>query len=150
MNALEINLAEGREAFQPGEDLNGTAYWQLERAPRSAELRLFWFTRGKGSEDAGIVETVRFEHPREGETRPFRFRLPDGPYSFSGKLISLIWALELVTESPDSVTRRELVLGPARREVRLETVPVPGKQKRWYDRLSGKTVSEPSQFKIRP
>ncbi|HHY85632.1 MAG TPA: hypothetical protein GYA07_08880 [Verrucomicrobia bacterium] len=135
MNHLEINLHDGREAFDPGEELTGTVHWQLDCSPQTAELRLFWFTRGKGTEDAGVVETVRFDHPLERDTRSFRFQLPPAPYSFSGKLISLVWALELVTQSPDEVTRREIVVAPGRREVELGTAEVPGRRERWYERF---------------
>ena len=90
MNELRINLEQNRTAFEPGEELTGIAGWRLESPPRTLELRLFWFTRGKGTEDVGVVATVRFDQPLSDETRPFRFRLPAAPYSFSGKLISLI------------------------------------------------------------
>jgi hypothetical protein len=48
--------------------------------------------------------------------------LPAGPYSFSGQLVSLVWALELVASASKTVVRREIEVGPDRREVRLESV----------------------------
>lgn len=137
MNTLEIELADCREAFEPGEELRGTVSWSLESRPRSVQVRLFWFTRGKGTADAGIVETLNFDMPRENEIRPFRFELPAGPYSFSGRLISLIWAVELVTEHPNEVTRREFVLAPLRHEIALETVESPKRKRRRFRRLIG-------------
>jgi hypothetical protein len=56
------------------------------------------------------------------ETRSFRFRLPEAPYSFSGKLISLVWALELVLEPSKEVTRREIIVAPGGQEVHLDSV----------------------------
>ena len=47
--------------------------------------------------------------------------LPAGPYSFSGRLISLIWALELVAEPGNHVARVEITLGPDGQEVVLAT-----------------------------
>ena len=85
------------------------------------KLRLFWFTRGKGTEDAAVVDTLRFETPQAEEARPFRFVLPEAPYSVSGKLISLVWALELVAEPSREVDRLELVVAPGGREVLLES-----------------------------
>jgi hypothetical protein len=122
MSQLRIDLSDQRSAFQPGEELTGSASWQLERQMSSIELRLFWFTRGRGMEDAGVAQTIRFEQPLNEETRSFKFRLPDAPYSFSGKLISLIWALELVLQPSKEVIRRELVIGPGCREVQLSSV----------------------------
>ena len=112
-------------AFEPGEELSGSASWQLDKPARDVELRLFWFTRGRGTEDAGVVQTIRFEQPQNGETRSFRVRLPEAPYSFSGQLISLVWALELVVEPSRQVVRREIIVAPGRQEVRLGSVPSP-------------------------
>jgi hypothetical protein len=123
MASMQIDLRDDRTAFEPGEELTGTVSWKLDAPPRTVELRLFWFTRGKGTEDAGVVETVRLEHPGIEDTRPFRFRLPDAPYSVSGKLLSLLWALELVAEPSKTVTRRELVMAPDAREVQLKSLP---------------------------
>jgi len=122
MNELNITIADNRDAFEPGEELTGTVSWRLERQPRAVELRLFWFTRGKGTEDAGIVERMRFEPATVEETRSFRFRLPEAPYSFSGKLISLVWALELVAEPLKQAARQEFILAPDGREVRLDRI----------------------------
>ena len=124
MSALNIQLNEARNVFEPGDEITGTASWKLAQPPRAIELRLFWFTRGKGTSDAGVVETVRFDHPSAGDTRPFRFRLPEAPCSFSGKLISLIWALELVAEPSKETMRLRITVAPGGREVRLDSIPI--------------------------
>jgi len=130
MSELRIALQRDRVAFQPGEDLVGAAYWKLDSPARALEVRLFWFTRGKGTEDAGVVQTVRFDEPKPEEARPFRFKLPAAPYSFSGKLISLIWALELVTEPAKEVQRLEITIAPGSQEVLLGTAPEDGARKK--------------------
>jgi hypothetical protein len=128
MSQLRINFTDEKSAFEPGEELTGSASWQLERSARSVELRLFWFTRGRGIEDAAVVQTIRFENPLNEETRSFSFRLPAAPYSFVGQLISLIWALELIVEPSKEVARQEITVGPGRQEVRLGSIaPQPGK-----------------------
>ena len=121
MNKLQIGLRENRSAFAPGDEIAGAVLWELDAAPRSAELRLLWFTRGKGTDDMSVVEAVRFDNPQAGDTRPFSLRAPDSPYSFSGKLISVIWALELVLEPGDHCERVELTIGPGAREVVLRS-----------------------------
>jgi hypothetical protein len=119
MSHLKIGTREDCRQFRPGEELIGAAGWDLKTAPTAVEVRLIWFSRGKGSEDVGRVETVRFEQPKAAEARPFRLRLPAGPYSFSGKLISLSWALELVVLPGKESTRFEFTLGPEGKEVVL-------------------------------
>jgi hypothetical protein len=132
MSELRIELREDRSSYEPGEELMGTAVWQLSQVPRLVELRLFWFTRGKGTEDAGVIATTVFDRPVAEETRAFRFRLPEGPYSFSGKLISLIWALELVVQPTKQVVRREIILALDGEEIRLDTLPGNEKSKRLF------------------
>ncbi len=125
MTELTIELTEDRTGFAPGEEMSGTVSWSTAQTGEKLELRLFWFTRGKGTEDAGIVEKIQFDQLLPHETRPFRFRLPAGPYSFSGRLVSLVWALELVASGSKTVARREIEVGPDRREVRLESLRSP-------------------------
>lgn len=123
MSNLDILLHEDKAAFAPRETLGGTIRWNLDANPRCLELSLFWYTAGKGTRDVGVVETKRFDEPGAFGSRDFAFTLPDGPYSFSGKLISLIWAVEL-TRSPGSETvRREIVLSPTGHEVLLGAPP---------------------------
>jgi hypothetical protein len=78
---------------------------------------LFWHTRGKGTEDMDAVHQLSFPHPMAQESRPFSFSLPRGPYSFSGKLISLIWEIELIAASSKETARIEIVLSPSKKEI---------------------------------
>jgi hypothetical protein len=119
MNELEIVLRDERRSFRPGETVEGVAVWRLDEPPKSIELRLFWFTRGKGTEDVGVVNQMRFDAPQLTEGRDFSFTLPARPFSFSGELISLIWALELVVEPGSHSTRVELVVSPSSEEILL-------------------------------
>ena len=119
MSELRIELAGGRTAFMPGEPLSGRVAWRVEGQPSSVELRLFWYTSGKGTKDVGIVQTMAFAVPRPEDQRDFTLPLPREPYSFSGTLISLTWAIELIVEPGGHVDRRELVLSPTGREVVL-------------------------------
>lgn len=125
MSQLKIGIRDDRTAFRPGEELVGAAGWELAQAPKAIEVRLLWFTRGKGTEDAGVVETVRFEQPQATEARPFQLQLPLAPYSFSGKLISLLWAVELVVLPSKESARVEFVLAPEGQEIRLPDIPQP-------------------------
>jgi hypothetical protein len=116
MTELHLDLADDRRAFKPGESVEGRVSWNVDGAT-SAEVRLFWYTRGKGTEDVGLVDTVAFPNPQATDQRTFRFTLPEAPYSFSGKLISILWAIELIVEPGSSVERREIVVSPSGREV---------------------------------
>jgi len=119
MNELKILLRDERRNFRAGEAVEGVVGWRLEKPPKSVEVRLFWFTRGKGTEDVGVVSQMRFDEPRQEEGRKFNFTLPAEPWSFSGQLISLIWALELVAEPGGATARVELVVSPTGQEILL-------------------------------
>ena len=120
MSTLRIALRGNQTAYRPGEQVQGTADWSFEgAAPRAVDLRLFWFTCGQGTQDVSVVEKLRFDRPQAREKRPFCLRLPYAPYSFRGEFVSLTWALELVANSREAVTRVEIVLSPSGVEIEL-------------------------------
>ncbi|MFZ4597711.1 MAG: hypothetical protein ACOYNN_03625 [Terrimicrobiaceae bacterium] len=128
---MEI-LAE-RTGYASGEAISGTVSWTTNTAPRTAELRLFWYTKGKGDRDSAVADTLVFEMPQIEDTRSFSFRAPLFPPSFSGRLISLLWGLELILD-PGETKAVELVIGPDARELTLDhpewlIVPEPPKPK---------------------
>jgi hypothetical protein len=119
MSELRIELAGGRTAYRPGEPLSGRVAWRVDKEPTSVELRLFWYTSGKGTLDVGVVNTMTFATPRMDDHRDFTLPLPREPYSFSGTLISLIWAIELIVEPGEHVERQQIVLSSSGQEVVL-------------------------------
>ena len=119
MSVLQIELEGGRTAWRPGEKLRGTASWLLAESVDSVEVRLIWFTRGKGTQDVSVIDQRAFRMPALDGRDHFSFELPAGPYSFSGRLISLTWALELVTPKGRESERVEFVLSPFESEIVL-------------------------------
>lgn len=117
MSSLEIQLENGSSTFRPGEEISGKVTWVLDNPAFALELSLFWRTEGKGTQDIGIAETVRFENPGTFGTQEFSIAAPAGPYSFSGKLISILWALELACEKGKESVRRDVVISPMGSEI---------------------------------
>lgn len=109
---LSIRIKDGQDAFGPGDTIEGTASWQLTEEPESVRLYLIWYTEGKGDEDTAIVDQVEIALGVSRGEKPFSMKLPEGPYSFEGKLIALHWALELVTDKPFNVERTKIMLSP--------------------------------------
>ncbi len=64
----------------------------------------------------------RVETPGSRGERDFSFELPLGPYSFSGSLITLAWALELVAIPSSEIERVEFVVAPTPVELRLKSL----------------------------
>ena len=116
---LTITTEGGGTWFKPGERVDGTASWHLDADAEALEVRLFWYTSGKGSPDVEVVASQRMARPEISGSRSFEFAVPRGPYAFSGKLITLAWALELVAVPSGETARFDLVIGPRPVEVNL-------------------------------
>lgn len=120
---VSLTSRDGNTALRPGDLIELRGAWQLERVPEILEARLFWFTSGAGTQDVGLVATRPIEASMHGE-QTFRFRLADAPYSFSGRLITLQWAVELVADQ--EVARWEFTMSPTGEAIRLaEPSPQP-------------------------
>ena len=114
---LTIQTRDGGTWFRPGETVEGTVSWHLDEDARAVEVRLFWYTEGKGSQDVEVIDTKHMAQPEVSGTRAFEFKIPRGPYSFSGKLITLAWAIELVVIPGGETERLDLKIGPQPVEV---------------------------------
>jgi len=119
---LRIDLNDDRRWHLPGDNVSGHFMWHLNAPAEAVELRLFWHTSGKGTEDVEIVNELRIDAAGTSGERSFAFHLPFGPYSFSGSLITLAWALELMAFPGGDIERVELVVAPTPVELRLKSL----------------------------
>ena len=99
----------------------GRVSWQLDRDPKKAVLRLFWYTEGRGTQDVGIVEELQLPTNQPYHEQEFQFKIPAEPYSFQGKLITLKWALELIVNK--EVNRLDLLVSPWMKQPTLAAIP---------------------------
>lgn len=113
-----INLTLKKDTYQPGETLSGAVLWRFNKTPKLAEVRLLWHTQGRGNEDIEVVAVRKLPATLQGKGG-FSFVLPAEPYSFSGKLITLAWTVEVVSKSPNHHAHRDFVLSPSGKEIRL-------------------------------
>lgn len=125
MSDIRVEIEGRRDGFRPGDEVRGTASWSLDEDPTGVELRLFWRTEGKGTQDVGVAETLAFQGAGRSDRREFCVRLPNGPYSFTGRLVSLVWAIEVVVEPGSIADRQELVVSPTGRAVTLPSPTEP-------------------------
>jgi hypothetical protein len=116
---LDRTVAGGDNGYVPGEPLTGVVRWSLDDGPVSFVVRLFWRTEGKGTADSGLADELTFEGmPGSGE-QAFVFEGPSGPYSFSGELVSILWAVEAIASPGKHVARADFVLSPTGKEVKV-------------------------------
>ena len=121
MEKLSIHLQDDQAIFAPRGTMQGSVRWSLDTTAKHLELSLLWHIEGKGTRDVGVVETATFDCPRAFGSKDFEFTLPDGPCSFSGRLISVIWSLELSCSDINETFRQEVVVSPTGKEIALSS-----------------------------
>lgn len=107
--------------FAPGEAIDGRVRWQLETPPDAIELRLYWATEGRGTQDVTVERRTRIEASGQEGEAAFSLEAPPGPHSFSGKLVSVGWGIEAVAlPAEDRIGERvPLVISPARQPLEI-------------------------------
>ncbi|MEO1858246.1 MAG: hypothetical protein ABGY95_12895 [Rubritalea sp.] len=121
-DSISIQLDQESSEFLPGATISGKVIWTAAAATKKVELRLFWFTEGRGTQDIELAEERSWDAQGQAE-QAFELTLPLEPYSFSGTLISLQWALEAVTLPKENATAKEIfTLSPNGKELILSTV----------------------------
>lgn len=118
MKELTIQMDGDRTAFRPGEPISGQVSWSYVEAPKTIDVRLFWYTEGRGRQDVVLENEIEITEPGRQGSHAFSFDGPAEPYSFSGQLISILWAIEVVGNK-GFTERLGLVIGPEGEEVRV-------------------------------
>ena len=119
MSEIVIRSVDGRSAFEPGELMHFSVQWQGSKTPERAEARLVWYTEGKGDRDLSVLSKQRLASPQPQDSREITFEAPAAPHSFSGRLITLQWAIEVLHDGGKESARLDLVIAPDRREIDL-------------------------------
>lgn len=116
---VTIETDFGNLRYTPGERIRGRVRWDPAPGTSSAHLRLLWFTQGKGDRDVGIAGDLALDQPAAGGERSFEFTAPASPPSFSGRLVSVLWTLELTLEPSHLVHRHDITISPTGEELDL-------------------------------
>ena len=112
---IEVQLQQ--EQFIPDEDITGEVLWSDLKPTDSIEIRLIWYTAGKGTRDIEVTYTNPITSVVSTGNETFNMTAPSYPYSFSGKLVSLIWAVEAVVLPSRDAATVPIVISPNRQEV---------------------------------
>lgn len=72
---------------------------------RGIEIKIGWHTEGRGSRAEGYPYINRLDHVtalsvQQPIIEEFDFMIPPEPWSYSGQLISIIWAVEVKIDIP--------------------------------------------------
>jgi hypothetical protein len=119
---LEVHTVDGSVAFNPGDEVRVRLIWDLAETLKRIDLSLGWHTVGKGDADESVTEKFTLNDVGHEQSIELCITLPDGPYSFSGQLISLIWTLKAVAYPSSETATREIIIAPGKREILLTEV----------------------------
>ncbi len=108
--ALTVELFDGVSTFRPGDRVDGLVSWEFGEKPKWVEVRLYWRTAGKGDEDAVIVEVMKIDEPEAMDAKAFSFVAPDGPFSYRGQLIEIMWGIEAVAYGIKETANADMTL----------------------------------------
>jgi len=118
------------DKFRPGEAIRGQVEWSdLQDRTTSIEVRLIWYTTGKGTQDVESVAEQDISTPGSNGKSNFEFIAPHRPLSFSGTLISLIWAIEVIVFPMKVAEQKKLIISHHETELVLSPLEKPEKLK---------------------
>ena len=123
MESLTIKTARNETAFAPGESIEGTLSWHHSDQVEHVTVRLFWYTSGRGTRDVEVQEERQLLPQGRSDHISFTFQAPSQPYSFSGELITLSWAIEAIVQPGNRSERLELIIAPEHKEIILSDTP---------------------------
>jgi hypothetical protein len=115
---IKIELVKHEANFVPAERIAGMVSWS-EAEGTSLEVRLIWYTVGKGDRDFGLVATHQVSSFESSGKEDFEFAAPTRPQSFSGKHISLQWAIEAIIFPSQTSQRADLTISNNGKEIVL-------------------------------
>lgn len=117
---INIQLDNAESTFAPGDTISGSVEWS-EETGESMEVRLIWFTRGKGDRDFELIATHDVSSFGPSGSERFQFSAPNRPQSFAGKLVALQWAIESIVFPDENAELKELIISSTGREIDLFT-----------------------------
>lgn len=89
--------------------MDGSASWNLVGPPAWLEIRLAWHTEGKGTKEVLVVGRERFRGVSAQDQRTFALSLPEMPYTYHGRIVSILWSVDVFGPSRRFWRREELL-----------------------------------------
>lgn len=101
-----ITIELDDNVIEVGQIVKGNVHWQVDgRPPKAIHVALRYKTEGRGTEEGDTV--AEMEQDIDGDSSfttpwlPFEFVVPsDGPVSYEGNLIRLLWAITVELDIP--------------------------------------------------
>ena len=110
--SVSLRIRDQRDCWAPDDRMEVDVEWSSVDPVDEVEIRLLWKTSGRGDEDEGVVEKERIDSPGSSSSRRVEFRLPRGPWSFDGELVTINWFVDAVLWPSGEQTQTEFALSP--------------------------------------
>ena len=136
MDKIFIELKDGKTSYNPGEKIRGELEWELAQEVPEITINIFWYTEGIGEQDSEVAKTEVIKAPLPSDRQSFEIDLPVAPYSYSGQITALKWALEATAMKDKVKDVKEFSITPANREIILPEVKEDfSKAQKFFERL---------------
>ncbi len=122
MDKISIQLKDAKISYLPGEKINGEVEWDLTQEVKEIAINVFWYTEGIGDQDSEIAESEIIKLPLKSDRQSFEIGLPMAPYSYSGQITSLKWAIEATTLKDKFKDVKEFSMAPGNKEIILPEI----------------------------
>ncbi len=110
--SISVRIQDPRDCWSPDERMEVVVEWSSVDPVDEVEIRLLWVISGRGDEEEGAVATERIENPGTSSRHQLEFRLPRGPWSFDGELVTINWFVDAVLWPSGEQTQTEFTLSP--------------------------------------
>jgi hypothetical protein len=119
---IQLQLTNVKRSYSPGEVIEVRIKWDVSKPADRFDVELSWATRGKGTVDEEIAASaVVVAGGRTSGEGSFRITAPNGPYSFSGRLVSLVWILAASSVDGKESSEEHVLIAPGGQELLVYT-----------------------------
>ena len=122
MISITLNRTGDDPVYHPGEEIAGKVAWSDMAGTDRFEIRLIWYTTGRGDRDAQYVAAKTVGTSSNEGQSDFSFTAPHRPNSFSGKLIAIQWGIEVIAFPQREAAQALLAIEPTSGPIVLEKV----------------------------
>ncbi len=130
-------------AFAPGDLIEGSIQWELSWPVEQMNIALLFESKGKGTPQCEVCDTMELEHLSNRGERRFELATPEWPWSFSGRLLSLVWMVSLTATGHKEEREHSLpvVISPTRSEMDLYAYELQGESPRNYWKKNSSVIN---------
>src|SRR5262245_10729919 len=118
--SITIVLKGSTNQYRPEQKIYGTVHWNLPQSSEQIELSLLWYTIRPGPLEhlrlvgggSTMVDSLLIQSPLQIASQDFEFSIPIGPYTYTGKLFSIIWGVLAVSKPDNTKSSIHLTVHP--------------------------------------